>query len=123
MFTKTSISTSSVKKAFASFLLIGLAAMTFASIGGGGNKSNEKTVVPDVRAIRTTNGFTLKTGPLYRGSMMFAQTRVNNTISFNSVVTYQKGNTTYILPSRYKMTTNCQPKSNLQVFNLKVGIK
>jgi len=55
--------------------------------------------------------------------MMFSQEKTNNVIYFNSVVTYQKGNTTYILPYKYKMQSNAyDSKSSLQMFNLKVKL-
>jgi len=114
----------SAKKLTFSFILLGFAVLAFASMGGGGSKSKDKTVKPAFTPIRTTNGFTLKAGPSYHGSMIFSQEKVNNLVSFNSIVTYQKGNTTYILPCRYKVQTNSVPQqgSSLQLFNLKIKI-
>jgi hypothetical protein len=93
-------------------------------MGGGGNKSKDKAVKPEFTPIRTTNGFTLKAGPVYRGSMLFTQQKTNNLVSLNSIVTYQKGNTIYILPYRYRLQTSsaAQPGSSLQMFNLKIKI-
>ena len=113
------------KKTFTSFILVGFAAMALASMGGGKNKSkNNSSVRPDITPIRTTNGFTLKAGPNYRGSMILGQDKNNAIISFNSIVTYQKGNTTYILPYKYKLQTSSyqSAKSNLQMFNLRLKI-
>ena len=99
-------------------------ALALASMGGGGNKSKEKSVKPEFTPIKTTNGFTLKAGPSYRGSMILGQDKNNAIISFNSIVTYQKGNTTYILPYKYKLQTSSyqSAKSNLQMFNLRLKI-
>jgi len=94
-------------------------------MGGGGNKSKSKAVRgTEFTPIRTTNGFTLKAGPTYRGSFIYNQDKVNNVISFNTVVTYQKGNTTYILPYKYKMQANAyDPKPNsLQMFKLRLDL-
>jgi hypothetical protein len=104
--------------------MLGMAVFAFGSMGGGGNKSKSKSVKgADFTPIRTINGFTLKAGPMYRGSMTFGQEKTKNVVSFNSVVTYQKGNTTYILPYRYKVQTNTfDAKSNLQLFNMKVRL-
>ncbi len=92
--------------------------------GGGNNKSKAKPVRgAEFTPIRTTNGFTLKAGLAYHGSMIFDQQKTNNVIVFNSVVTYQRGNTTYILPYRYKMQTNAfDSKSSMQLFNLRIPI-
>ena len=114
------ISIAAAKKAFTSVALIGMAVFAIASMGGG--KKN-KSVKADITPIRTTNGFTLKAGPSYNGSMIFGQAKSKNEVSFNSVITYQKGNTTYILPYKYKLqSTSYQSKSSLQMFNLRLSI-
>ena len=116
------IPVSFVKKAFISFILVGFGALALASMGGGGNKAKNKTVKPEFTPIRTTNGFTLNAGPSYHGSLIFTQEKNKNLVSLNSIATYQKGNTIYILPCRYKLQTSpaSQPGSSLQLFNLKI---
>jgi hypothetical protein len=115
---------SSAKKALFSFILISFGVFAIASMGGGGNKSKDKSVKPEFTPIRTTNGFTLKAGPSYHGSMIFGQEKSKNLVSFNSIVTYQKGNTTYILPCKYRLQTSTvsQSGSSLQMFNLRIKI-
>ena len=114
---------STVKKAMASFLLVGFGVLAIASMGGGGSKK-DKAVKPEFTPIRTTNGFTLKAGPAYHGSVIFGQEKTSNLVSYNSLVTYQKGNTTYILPCKYKLQTSTasQSGSSLQLFNLRLKI-
>lgn len=109
-----------MRKVLISSLLLGFAAFAIASMGGGGSKK-EKTAKPEFTPIRTTNGFTLKAGPSYRGSMIFGQEKSKNLVAYNSIVTYQKGNTTYILPVKYKLQTSPAPQqgSSLQLLNLK----
>jgi hypothetical protein len=120
MFRYTSIAKGFRRKTIISFVLVGFAALAFASMGGGGAKKS-KTVKADFVPIRTTNGFTLKAGPSYHGSLIFGQEKNKNVISFNSVVTYQKGNTTYILPYKYRMqTSSMESRNNMQLFNLKL---
>ncbi len=115
------ISIAAAKKAITSFVLIGMAVLAIASMGGGTKKN--KSAKADITPIRTTNGFTLKAGPNYNGSMIFGQAKSKNEISFNSVITYQKGNTTYILPYKYKLqSSSYQSKSSLQMFNLRLSI-
>jgi hypothetical protein len=111
-----------VRKAVISFILVGIGAFAIASMGGGGNKSKDKVVKPEFTPIRTTNGFTLKAGPSYRGSLSFGQEKTKNQTAYNSIVTYQKGNTTYVLPVKYKLQTSAasQSGSSLQMFNLKI---
>ncbi len=78
-------------------MMIAIVALAFGSKGGGSDKKNSASFKSDFTPIRTTSGFTLKTWvPCYSGSHIFTQERTANTISFNTVVTYQKGNTIYI---------------------------
>ena len=102
--------------------LIGFAVLTFASMGGG-KKSKTTTIKNDFVPIRTSNGFTLKSGPLYRGSSIISQERSKNTFTMNTLLTYQKGNTTFIMPyqQRISIPTNCNKNNNsLQLLNLKL---
>lgn len=120
MFRKSRIHATATKKALISLTLVAFTVFAFGSMGGGSNKSKSKAVKTDFIPIRTTNGFTLKAGPSYHGSMIFGSDKKKNFTSFNSVITYQKGNTTYILPYRYKMqSASFQSKSSLELFNLK----
>lgn len=125
MFSLRSIVSHFPKRIFTSFVLISIAFLASASMGGGGtSKSKTKPVKgSEFVPIRTTNGFTLKSGLAYHGSLIFDQQKTSNVISFNSVVTYQRGNTTYILPYRYKMQTNSfDSKSSMQLLNLRIPI-
>ncbi|MEO5683711.1 MAG: hypothetical protein ABIQ88_13790 [Chitinophagaceae bacterium] len=122
MLKTTTIFSSFAKKALTSLVLVSVAALAIASMGGGGNKSKEKAVKPEFTPIRTTNGFTLKAGPAYHGSVIYSQEKSKSLVSYNTIVTYQKGNTIYILPCKYKLQTSAasQSSSSLQMFNLKI---
>ena len=123
MFLKPTISRYNVaRKVMVCFALIAVAALTFGSTGGGGgNKNSSLSFNKDFTTIRTTGGFTLKAGPVYHGSFIIGQEKNKNYISLHSIVTYQKGNTTYIIPSRYKVQSSApQTGSSLQMFNLKI---
>jgi len=114
----------SLQRVLVCTVLIGLAVLTFASMGGG-KKSKTTAVKNDFVPIRTTNGFTLKSGPLYKGSSIISQEKNKNTLVMNSLMTYQKGNTTFIMPYQQKISipsgANCTKNNNsLQLLNLKV---
>ncbi len=104
-----------------SLLLIAVVGLTFASKGGGGDKKKAPAFPfkSSFTPIRTTNGFTLKAGPAYTGSYLLGQETTQNYISLNTITTYQKGNTIFVLPYKYKVTTspylNLSGKTNLQV--------
>ena len=114
----------SLQRVLVCTVLIGLAVLTFASMGGG-KKSKTTAVKNDFVPIRTTNGFTLKSDPLYKGSSIISQEKNKNTLVMNSLMTYQKGNTTFIMPYQQKISipsgANCTKNNNsLQLLNLKV---
>lgn len=114
------------RKSAICFALTTMAILTFASSGGGGGDKNKSMPsTGQFTPIRTTSGFTLKAGPTYRGSQLFNSEKKKDAMVFNSVITYKRGNTTFILPYKYKMnlpsTKNCL-KSNLNVVDVKVNL-
>ena len=108
------------RKTVICFAFIAMAALTFGSSGGGGKNKNDLNF-KEFTPIRTSGGFTLKAGPLYHGSQLLNMQQQNNTLLMNTVVTYQRGNTTYILPYRYKMNKPTV-KSNLNALDVKIKL-
>jgi hypothetical protein len=108
------------KKSAFLLALISAGVFAVASMGGGNKKS--KVVKNDFVTVRTTSGFTLKAGPIFKNSRILSYERSEHAVNVNSVLTYQKGNTTFILPYRQRMAVNCStnPASSLQVFNLRL---
>lgn len=99
-----------------------MAILSFGSSGGGGDKNKSRlNFNKDFTTIRTTGGFTLKAGPLYGGSQLLNIQRQKDVVLLNSVITYQKGNTTFILPYKYKMSKQTT-KSNLNVLDVKINL-
>ena len=71
------------RKSAICFALIAVGFLTFASKGGGGGDKDKKVPVTNhFTPIRTTNGFTLKSGPVYRGSQLFSQQKKNDVVTF-----------------------------------------
>ena len=81
----------------ATLFLIGLSVAAFATLGDGKSKGKRNSLLNSKPTI-TPGKFTLKSGYQYRGSQIINQQNQNNTFTRNSLVTYQKGNMTYILP-------------------------
>lgn len=116
---------SSFRKLIISTILIGLTFFTFASIGGDKNKTKNKSLQSGFTPIRTSRGFTLKNRLNYHGSLITSQEKTTDFISYNSLVTYQKGNVTYILPNKYKVPLKSEEissKSNLQLLQLRIKL-
>jgi hypothetical protein len=115
-----------MRKTLISALLIAVVGLAFASKGGGGEKKKDNSIPlkTNFTPIRTTNGFTLKSGPSYTGSSLLRQEKTEGYISFHTLVTYQKGNSIYILPYNFKMNTSSvylhNSGSNLQLLDLRI---
>jgi len=86
-----------LSRKLATLLLIGLSVAAFANLGDGKSKGKKNSLLNSKPTI-TPGKFTLKSGYQYRGSQIINQQTQNNTFTRNSLVTYQKGNMTYILP-------------------------
>ncbi|MEI6946044.1 hypothetical protein V9K67_02505 [Paraflavisolibacter sp. H34] len=77
---------------------------SFATLGDGGKKAENKTCFfPKTYTSTNSKHFSLKTQFNYRGNQILSNTSSERFIMLNTVVTYQKGNTTYILPMKKKV--------------------
>jgi len=106
------------------FAMIGAVVLVLASSGGGGNKKKSlASAKQGFKPIKSSYGLTLKAGPNYTGSYNFSRQR-DNVLSSNTLVTYQKGNTIFILPYRYTMNTSrFGSKNNLNLIDLKIKLR
>ncbi|WP_162915633.1 hypothetical protein [Paraflavitalea soli] len=111
-----------LKKTLISCAMIGAVALAAVASSGGGKKKSEAPLKPIYTPIRTTNGFTLKAGPSYTGSHILSSERSRNFITYSTVVTYQKGNTVYILPQQVKSAIKPTFKTNLNLLDLKIKL-
>lgn len=117
-----------LKKSIVSVTMLGLVVIALASSGGGKKKSTGTTL--GLIPIRANGTFTLKTKPTYSGSYLYSTASMRNSTMYRSVVTYQKGNTTFIVPSQYRLNSqrklsfnsNQTLKTNLNVVDLKVRL-
>ncbi|MBI1344555.1 MAG: hypothetical protein GC171_16665 [Terrimonas sp.] len=97
-------------------VLVTVSAITAFATLGDGNAKNKKSSLLANRYTKITPGkFSLKSGYQYRGSQIISQQSENNIISLNSVITYQKGNTTYIVPLKTKLNSNTNDKVKFSV--------
>ena len=116
-----------LKKSLVSATMLGLVVIALASSGGGKKKSSSTLgIIP----IRSNGTFTLKSKPSYSGSFLYSTANLKNSTMYRSVITYQKGNTTFIVPSQYRLNnqrkltfnSNQSFRSNLNVVDLKVRL-
>ncbi len=81
----------------ATLFLVGLSVAAFATLGDGKSKGKKSSLLSSKPTI-TPGKFSLKSGYQYRGSQIINQQKDKNAFTRNSLVTYQKGNMTYVVP-------------------------
>ena len=93
-----------IKKTLTIALLFGFATVAFADRGTG-KKAKSKVVlnICTSNTLKNSIAFNLKSGLSYKGSLLTNQQTIGSSILNNSIVTYQKGNVTYIVPYKYKV--------------------
>ncbi|HVS96118.1 MAG TPA: hypothetical protein VHE54_06515 [Puia sp.] len=116
-----------MRKLLVSTLMIAVVSLAFASKGGGGEKKAKDTPLKTHFApIRTTGNFTLKVGPTFTGSYFLGAEKKNDYVSFNTLITYEKGNSTYIMPYHYRINTsvylNNSGNNNLRLLDLRINM-
>ena len=104
-------------------LLLAVTALAFASTGGGKKKRHE--MENNFTPINTASTFSLKKSSLYSGSMVSFYPQTENKVSLSAMITYQRGNTTIILPYQYKVnigpiSNSFGAKSNLQFLGVRI---
>jgi hypothetical protein len=120
-----------LKKSIICATMLGIVFFALASSGGGKKKSSTSSL--GVIPISANGTFTLKSKPSYSGSHILSSTNSKNTTVYRSVITYQKGNTTYLIPSKYRMSNGNNAKvcfksptlsfrSNLNIVDLKIRL-
>jgi len=93
------------KNLLAFFMLLSLVVHAWADKGFGRKNKNKATLnITAPSGIRNSIAFNLKSGLIYKGSLLNTRENLGGTILNTSVVTYQKGNSTYIVPYKNKIT-------------------
>jgi hypothetical protein len=116
-----------MRKTLISTLMVAVVGLSFASKGGGGEKKDTKNVPlkTNFTPIRTTSGFTLKAGSTMTANYFLSAEKAPTYVSFNTLVTYQKGNSLYVMPYRYKINTAMflnTSGSNMRLLDLRINV-
>lgn len=93
-----------IKRKIATAVLVSAYVAAFATLGDGGGKKRPT----NARSTELTNqSFSLRTAYNFRSNLLFnngcSASKPQKFIMLNTVVTYQKGNTTYIVPLKKKV--------------------
>jgi hypothetical protein len=92
-----------IKKIAIITMLIGVVNVTFADRGAG-KKSKSKTILNINTATSFKNSIlsNLRSGLVYKGTLLTSKATGNSIIN-STLMTYQKGNVTYIIPYKTKI--------------------
>jgi len=93
------------KNLLACFILFSVVVEALADKGFGRKDKNKATLnITAPSGIRNSIAFNLKSGLSYKGSLLNTRKNLGGAIINTSIVTYQKGNSTYIIPYKSKLT-------------------
>ena len=84
-------------------ILNGIMLTTFADRGVGKKKTKVSLNIVNNTSFSKALSFNLKTGLKYKGSLISSVENNKTSILYNTLVTYQKGNTIYIIPYKQKV--------------------
>jgi hypothetical protein len=106
-----------------SLLLFAVTALAFASKGGGEKKKHHE-LDNSFTPINAASSFSLKKSQFYSGSIVSFRPQADNRMSISAMITYQRGNTTFILPYQYKVNTSPITNYNMHANNLQfLGVR
>jgi hypothetical protein len=92
------------KKLLTIVLLFSIANVAIADRGVAKKNKNKTTFnISTPTTLRNSIAFNLKSGLSYKGSLLSSTKTVGTSIVANSLITYQKGNITYIIPYQHKI--------------------
>lgn len=85
--------------------LMCLYVVSFGSYVGAGDKTDtkNKSTKAVFSNLKSTMNFSLRNGMLYRGNKIVSSQRCEKSVLYNSVITYSKGNTIYIIPHKQSL--------------------
>lgn len=106
--TRTYMAWKSGAKKLGIILLFACSAIgAFATLGDGNKKSDKpRAAILSGRTTSKPGSFSLKSGYSYRGSYVINSETDKRTIRLNTVVTVQKGRTTFIVPLKKNVVLN-----------------
>ena len=80
-----------------------IAYVAVADRGGFGRRNKIHFNIITLNTLKSSIGFNLKSGLNYKGNSVIKYQQVGNSIFSNSIASYHKGNTIYILPYKQKV--------------------
>lgn len=84
-------------------LLCGIGFLSFADRGGIGRKNKPQFNIELHGTLKNSIAFNLKSGLVFRGSDIISKQRIGNSVVTESVMSFQKGKTTYLIPYKQRI--------------------
>lgn len=84
-------------------LLSGVCIFAFADRGGFVKHKKAQLNVPIKGTLSNSVAFDLKSGTIFRGSELLSSRRIGNTLVNETIISYKKGNTIYLLPYKQRI--------------------
>lgn len=84
-------------------LFCGVCFIAFADRGGFVKKNKTQLNINTTGNLKNSIAFNLKSGIEYRGSRLLSTSRIGNVMINESIVSYKKGNTIYIVPYKQRI--------------------
>src|SRR5436190_16034133 len=91
------------RRIVAMFLLAASAMSAFAILGDKGRTPKNHSFLSNQSLAANSTSFSLKSRYNYRGSQIIDPARTGEYIDLNTTITFQKGNTTYVVPLKKKI--------------------
>ncbi len=88
--------------------LAATAISAFAVLGDKGKTPKNRSLLSNESFTFVRGNFSLKSNYNFRGSQVINPIQRNEYINLNTVVTYQRGNTTYVVPLKKKILITTQ---------------
>jgi len=115
-----------IRKLLISASMVAIVGLAVASKGGGDKGKSNTPLKTNFVPIRTTGGFTLKAGPTFMGSTVTSTEKTPEYVSFQTLITYQHGNSTFIMPRTLKVNSSVfmhnNSGSNLNLLDLRINM-
>jgi len=92
-----------LKRKIATAVLVTASVAAFATLGDGGSKKGQKRTSYSSKFSYTAKNFSLRSGYDYKGNNVLGSENSPRFIVLNTTVTYQKGNTTYVMPLKKRV--------------------
>lgn len=83
-----------------------LGLIAYADRGGFVKKEKRQLNIESYGTLKNSIQFNLKSGLKYKGSDILSMQKVGGTVVTESIVTYKKGNTVYIVPYKQRIVTS-----------------